>query len=118
MVEKQGYTITEASHDKDLLSRDEWEMDAVKAGKHYELKVMVKNGHIADTDRDKDDNEFPGQNMQPLSAIVLELEKQGYLVSEIDFNQSRWEVEAHKDGKKWKLTVAPDTGNIISIKRN
>lgn len=118
MVEKHGYTINEVTHDKDVFSGDEWKMDAVKQGKHYELKVMAKTGKIADTDREGDDNEQPGQNMKLLSVIALELEKQGYLVSGVDFDHAKWRVEAHKDGKKWKLTVAPDTGNIISIKKD
>lgn len=57
----------------------------------------------------------PPANAQPLSAIVLALEKQGYSpIVEIEFDDGRWEVEAYKDGKKRKLKVDPVSGRIMS----
>ncbi|MBX3638475.1 MAG: PepSY domain-containing protein [Rubrivivax sp.] len=57
----------------------------------------------------------PPANARLLSAIVLELERQGYgPIVEIEFDDGRWEVEAYKDGRKRKLKVDPVDGRILS----
>lgn len=116
-IESRGYLITEARHDRDLLSSDEWRMKAMKQERHFKLKVKSKTGAILDTDRDGRGKEHPGKNMMPLSAIAQSLEKDGYLLSEVEFKQSNWSVEAYRDGKKWKLQVSPSSADIISRKK-
>lgn len=57
----------------------------------------------------------PPADARPLSAIVQALERQGYgPITEIEFDDGRWEVEAYKDGRRRQLKVDPLDGRILS----
>jgi uncharacterized membrane protein YkoI len=57
----------------------------------------------------------PPADSKPVSSIAASLEQQGYKpISEISFDDGRWEVEAYKDGQKRELRVDPQTGKILS----
>ncbi|HET7634919.1 MAG TPA: PepSY domain-containing protein [Burkholderiales bacterium] len=57
----------------------------------------------------------PPANSKPVSAIASSLEQQGYApISEISFDDGRWEVEAYKNDQKRELRVDPQTGKILS----
>lgn len=59
-------------------------------------------------------NDRPPKNSKSASEIAASLEKQGYTIEELEFDDGRWEVEAYKDGKKRELDVDPVSGKIIS----
>jgi hypothetical protein len=62
------------------------------------------------------DDELPPPNAKPLSTIVKTLEDKGYrIISEIEFEDGRWEVEAHQaGGKEIELHVDPLSGQIAT----
>lgn len=55
----------------------------------------------------------PPEGIKPLSEIVLLLEKAGYSpISEIEFDDGHWEVDAYRNGEKVEINVDPRTGEI------
>lgn len=55
----------------------------------------------------------PPADVKKLSEIVLILEKAGYdPISEIEFDDGHWEVDAYRDDKKIEVNVNPTTGEI------
>jgi len=52
----------------------------------------------------------------PLSTIVRILEFQGYTaIAEVESKDEHWEVEAFKDGERFKLNVDPVNGKILPV---
>jgi len=59
----------------------------------------------------------PPKDIKPLSEIVTSLEQQGFKqISEIEFDNDKWEVEVYKDNQKRELEVDPSSGKILSNK--
>ncbi|ADJ28184.1 PepSY domain-containing protein [Nitrosococcus watsonii] len=59
----------------------------------------------------------PPQDGKPLSEIVKSLEEQGFKqISEIEFDDGKWEVDVYKDNQKRELEVDPSSGEILSDK--
>lgn len=55
----------------------------------------------------------PPSDSKKLSEIVLILEKAGYEpISEIEFDDGHWEVDAYQHGEKREVNVDPKTGEI------
>jgi hypothetical protein len=53
------------------------------------------------------------QTGKPLSEIVKSIEDQQLgVVTEIDFDHGRWEVELHKGGRQTTLYLDPNTGAV------
>ena len=60
--------------------------------------------------------DIPPPNAKVLSAIVRQLEMQGYLpIVEIEFEDGAWEVEAYRHGKLFELDIDPVTGQITEL---
>jgi len=56
------------------------------------------------------------EQAEPLSTIVRILEFQGYTaIAEAVCEDEYWEVEAFKDGERFKLNVEPVHGNILPV---
>ncbi|ABA58364.1 PepSY domain-containing protein [Nitrosococcus oceani] len=59
----------------------------------------------------------PPKDSKPLSEIVKSLEEQGFKqISEIEFDDDKWEVDVYKDNQKLELEVDPSSGKILSNK--
>jgi uncharacterized membrane protein YkoI len=59
----------------------------------------------------------PPKDSKPLSEIVTSLEQQGFKqISEIEFDNGKWEVEFYQDNQKHELEVDPSSGKILSNK--
>ncbi len=59
----------------------------------------------------------PPSDSKRLSEIVLILEKAGYHpISEIEFDDGHWEVDAYQNGEKIEVNVDPKTGTITKDK--
>lgn len=52
-------------------------------------------------------------NHAPLSEIISNLESQGYLLIEVEFENEVWEVEAYRDGQQYELIIDPRSGSIL-----
>ena len=60
-----------------------------------------------------DDDRIPN-NARPLSQIVEGLERAGYArISEIEFDDGRWEIKARHEGRRVELRVDPMSGRIL-----
>lgn len=61
-------------------------------------------------------DEVPPANAKPLSSIIKTVEDQGYkTISEVEFEDGKWEVEVQQPGgKEVELHVDPMSGRIIS----
>lgn len=61
-------------------------------------------------------DELPPSNAKPLSVIIKSVEDRGYkVISEVEFEDGKWEVEAHQaNGKEIELQVDPITGQMTS----
>jgi hypothetical protein len=59
-------------------------------------------------------DETPPPSAKPLSSIIKALEDKGYrAISEVEFEDGKWEVEVHRaDGKEVELHVDPVSGQI------
>jgi hypothetical protein len=59
-------------------------------------------------------DEMPPANAKPLSEIIKAIEEKGLkTITDIEFEDEVWNVEAHQiDGKEIKLKVNPITGEI------
>ena len=56
------------------------------------------------------------RNALRLSAVVLSLEEQGYLmITDVSFEGAVWEVEVYRDRQELELRVDPYTGEILSV---
>ena len=53
---------------------------------------------------------------KPLSEIVKAVEAQGYVPTEVEFEDGAWEIEATKDGKSYELKLDPKSGEMLSAK--
>lgn len=61
----------------------------------------------------------PPKDSKPLSEIVKSIEKQGFnQISEIEFDDGKWEFDVYKDNQKRELEVDPHSGKILSNKRD
>lgn len=58
--------------------------------------------------------DMPPKNSKPVSEIAASIEKQGYTIEEIEFDDGKWEVKAYKNDQKHKLKVDPVSGEIVS----
>jgi len=59
----------------------------------------------------------PPSDSKRLSEIALILEKAGYHpISEIEFDDGHWEVDAYQNGVKIEVNVDPTTGAITADK--
>jgi len=55
----------------------------------------------------------PPADAQPLSQIVKTLEDQGYIITEIEYEDNKWEVEGFsQEGEEVEFEVDPVTGEI------
>ena len=59
-------------------------------------------------------DELPPANAKPLSEIIKAAEDKGYkVISEVEFDDGVWEIEAHQpDGKEVHVKVDPLSGAI------
>ena len=59
-------------------------------------------------------DELPPANAKPLSEIIKVVEDKGYkVISEIEFDDGIWKIEAHQaDGKEVHIKVDPLSGAI------
>jgi hypothetical protein len=59
-------------------------------------------------------DELPPSNAKPLSEIIKMVEDKGFkTITEVDFDDGVWSIEAHQtDGKEVKLKADPITGEI------
>lgn len=61
--------------------------------------------------------EKPPTDAKKLSEVAQDLEEKGYSpISEADFDDGRWEIEAYQEGKKVELKVDAKTGEILKQK--
>ncbi|MEO9102133.1 MAG: PepSY domain-containing protein [Burkholderiaceae bacterium] len=61
----------------------------------------------------------PPTDIKKLSEIVIMLEKAGFdPISEIDFDDGHWEVDAYRNGEKREVHVDPKTGEITKDKKD
>ncbi len=60
-------------------------------------------------------DELPPANAKPLSEIIKSLEDRGYKnISEVEFEDGAWEIEAHPvGGKEIEIHVDPIAGKIL-----
>jgi hypothetical protein len=63
-------------------------------------------------------DELPPANAKPLSAIIKMVEDRGYkVISEVEFEDGKWEVEVHQaGGKEVELHVEAMSGQIVAEK--
>lgn len=63
-------------------------------------------------------DELPPANAKPLSAIIKTVEDRGYkVISEVEFEDGKWEVEVHQaGGKEVELHVDAISGQIVAGK--
>lgn len=73
---------------------------------------LAASATVARADWFKD--EVPPANAKPLSVVIKALEDQGYkTISEVEFEDGKWEVEVQQDGgKEVELHVDPVSGQI------
>ena len=58
-------------------------------------------------------DETPPANAKPLSEIIRSLEDQGYKpITEVEFDDGKWSIEAHPADKEVNLKVDAVTGQI------
>ena len=106
-VERGGYApIVEVEFEK-----DHWEIKAYRDGQLLQFKTDLRRGEIIP--------DPPPQLERPLSAIVADLEKQGYgpildiEKSSGDGEHTIWEAEAYKEGSKIGVSVDGASGKVI-----
>lgn len=64
-------------------------------------------------------NDTPPADAKPLSEVVKSLEDEGYeRISDVSFDDGKWEVDAYKGEQKRDLEVDPHTGDILSDKED
>ncbi len=56
----------------------------------------------------------PPRGRKPLSEIIANLEKRGYLPAEIEYEDGFWEVEAYRSGTEFKFLINAQSGRIVS----
>jgi len=57
----------------------------------------------------------PSNNSRPLSDIMANLESQGFVPTEVEYEDGLWEVEAYKNGVEHEVTIDSQSGKIVSI---
>lgn len=89
-----------------------WEVEVHKGGKETTLYVGPKTGKTERQSVETDIHEsLPPSDGRPLSEIIKSLEDQKLgVISQADFNNGAWEVEVHKDGKRFRLSVDAKSG--------
>ena len=109
-LEREGYgPFTELS-----FKRGQWDVEAYKDGRPYELRIDAATGRTVAQNRDQGDAKPPA-NAKRLSEILKTLEAQGYArIHDVAFERSSWEVEAYRDGSRRELRVDPVTGEVVS----
>lgn len=61
----------------------------------------------------------PPSDIKKLSEIVLILEKAGFdPISEIEFDDGHWEIDAYRNGEKREVHVDPRTGEITKDRKD
>lgn len=61
----------------------------------------------------------PGADHKPMSSIVKDLEKKGFVVVEADFDGDHFDVEAYnKAGERREIVVNSRSGEVISDKKD
>ncbi|WOO41142.1 PepSY domain-containing protein [Rubellicoccus peritrichatus] len=109
LMESEGYLISEATYKK-----GDWEVEALKDGTAYELRLEGTTGKVRWQKVDDTDDPWPPNNAKPLSAIAQTVEKTGYVISEVDYERNNiWEVEAYKEGVKYELKLNALTGALL-----
>lgn len=108
-VAKAGYTdVTEVSYDD-----GQWEVEVLKDGRPVGLRIDPLSAKIL---RDHPDEPHPRipQGAKPLTAIVAQLEKDGYSpIEKAELELAGWEVEALHNGQ-WRELIIDLDGKIIS----
>lgn len=58
-------------------------------------------------------DETPPANAKPLSSIIKIVEDHGYkTITEVEFEDGKWEIEVHQGGKEIELHVDAVSGQI------
>jgi hypothetical protein len=80
-------------------------------GREPAVESDLDSGHVAD---EAEEHELPPVDAKPLSEIVRMLEEMGYApVTEIEFENGVWEVEALHYGRIVEIAIDPVTGERV-----
>lgn len=64
-------------------------------------------------------DEAPPADAMPLSEVIKSVEDEGYeRISDVSFDDGKWEVDAYKGEQKRDLEVDPHSGDILSDKED
>jgi len=113
-LEKEGYgPFHEVSFDD-----GNWEVEVFKQDTAYELAVDAQTGKVLSEYRD-DAESRPPANAQPLSQILRTLIESGYTdIDDVSFERRYWEIELHRKDGQYEILVHPETGEVISDRRD
>jgi len=88
-----------------------WEIKAVKNGQRTKLYVHPDTGQIDRRKSENNDDDVPPSDALRLSEIVKGVEQRGVgVITEVEFDDSRWEIKVRDNGKRVDLRVDPRTG--------
>ncbi len=91
-----------------------WEIEGMRNKGGVEVHVNPLTGDVVSEHKDLHSN-LPPASAKSAATIVTLLEEAGYApVYELEWERTIWTAEAiHKNSKR-KLTIAPDTGKVVS----
>ena len=83
------------------------------------LRILLLGAALATTPAFAADDDRLPRDARPLSEIVSNLERAGYgRITDIEYDDGRWEVKAFNEGRRVELHVDPVTGRILETRGN
>ncbi len=95
-----------------------WEVEVFKQDVPYEVAVDARTGKVHSEHRD-DGESRPPRDAQPLSQVLrTRIEAGDTDIEEVSFERRYWEIELYRKDGKHEILVHPETGEVVSDRRD
>lgn len=104
-----GYEMTKFEKEGNQI-----EVYAVKGDRRHEVYIDAATGEVTKVEMTarRGPSPLPGVGDDEIRASLL---AQGYEVTKYQRERGQIEVYANKDGRRWELKIAPQTGAILKL---